>query len=225
MGADNPCRSEIVKATLRGLKRKHGTARHQARALMRDDLFCILDPMGDGVREKRDRALLLLGFAAGMRRSELTALEVGDVEPVRQGLIITIRRSKTDQEAEGRQIGIPHGRTLHCPVSALDSWLDASGIDSGPLFRPINRHGHIGTNPLTGDAVSVLLRERAQSAGLDPQGLSGHSLRSGFATSAAEAGVSTLKIRATTGHRSESGLAPYIRAGELFVGNAAGAVL
>ena len=160
-----------------------------------------------------------------MRRSELTTLQVADLEAVRQGLIVTIRHSKTDQEGEGRKIGVPHGRTRHCPVAAVEAWLSVSGVTTGPVFRPINRHGHIAPDALTGDAVSIILRDRAKAAGIGPDGLSGHSLRSGFATSAAEAGVATLKIRATTGHKSEAGLAPYIRQGELFVGSAAGMLL
>lgn len=224
-GLPNPCRTEIVKATLRGLRRKHGTAQRQAKPLMRDDLLLVLDSLGETLRDQRDRALLLLGFAGGFRRSELVALERGDIETVRQGLIVTIRRSKTDQEAAGRRIGIPHGRTRHCPVAAVEAWLDASAIDTGQMFRPITRHGHLAETALTGDAVSVLLRERLAAAGIDPEGYSGHSLRAGFATSAAQAGVSTLKIRAMTGHASDAMLARYVREGELFTGNAAGVLL
>lgn len=224
-GLQNPCRTEIVKATLRGLRRKHGTAQRQAKPLMRDDLLLVLDSMEETLRDQRDRALLLLGFAGGFRRSELVALERADIETARQGLIVTIKRSKTDQEAAGRRIGIPHGRTRHCPVAAVEVWLSASAIDTGPLFRPITRHGHLAETPLTGDAVSVLLRERLSAAGIDPEGYSGHSLRAGFATSAAQAGVSTLKIRAQTGHASDAMLARYVREGELFTGNAAGVLL
>lgn len=221
----NPCCAEVVKATLRGLRRKHGTAQRQAKPLMRDDLLLVLDSLGETLRDQRDRVLLLLGFAGGFRRSELVALERADIETARQGLIVTIRRSKTDQEGAGRRIGIPHGRTRHCPVAAVEAWLGASAIDTGPLFRPINRHGHVASSPITGDAVSVLLRERLAASGIDPEGYSGHSLRAGFATSAAQAGVSTLKIRQQTGHATDAMLARYVRSGELFTGNAAGTLL
>lgn len=224
-GLINPCRAEITKATLRGLKRKLGTAQRQAKPLLRDDLFLVLDRLGSTLRDRRDRALLLLGFAGGFRRSELVALEHADIETTRQGLIVTIRRSKTDQEGAGRRIGIPHGRTRYCPVAAVEAWLVASAINTGPLFRPMTRHGNMAPKPLTGDAVSVLLRERLQKAGIDPEGYSGHSLRAGFATSAAQAGVSTLKIRQQTGHASDAMLARYVREGELFTGNAAGVLL
>jgi integrase len=225
IAGENPCQSALVKATLQGLRRKHGTAQKQAKALTREDLFAILDTMGDGMKDVRDRALLLLGFAGGFRRSELVGLDVADIEQVRQGIIITLRHSKTDQEGAGRKIGIPHGRTRHCPVAALTGWLTRSGITSGAIFHPINRHGQLQQERLSGDAVSEVIRDRLAAAGTDPEGYSGHSLRAGFATSAAQAGASTIKIRQQTGHSSDAMLSRYIRDGELFVGNAAGVVL
>ncbi len=157
-GLINPCRAEITKATLRGLKRKHGTSQRQAKPLMRDDLFLLLDRLGTTLRDQRDRALLLLGFAGGFRRSELVALEHADIETTRQGLIVTIRRSKTDQEGAGRRIGIPHGRTRYCPVAAVEAWLAASAINTGPLFRPITRHGYVAANPLTPTQLKEAIR-------------------------------------------------------------------
>jgi integrase len=225
IAGENPCQSALVKATLQGLRRKHGIAQKQAKALTREDLFAILDAMGDGMKDARDRALLLLGFAGGFRRSELVGLDVTDIEHVRQGIIITLRHSKTDQEGAGRKIGIPHGRTRHCPVAALTYWLERAGITEGAIFLPINRHGQLQPERLSGDAVSEVIRDRLAAVGIDPEGYSGHSLRAGFATSAAQAGASTLKIRAQTGHASDAMLSRYIRDGELFVGNAAGVVL
>jgi integrase len=225
MVGNNPCQSALVKATLQGLRRKHGTAQKQAKALTREDLFAILDATGDGMKDVRDRALLLLGFAGGFRRSELVGLDVADIETVRQGVIVTLRQSKTDQDRAGRKIGIPHGRTRHCPVAAVMDWLTRSDITEGAIFRPITRHGQLQPERLSGDAVSEVIRERLAAGGTDPEGYSGHCLRAGFATSAAQAGASTLKIRAQTGHASDAMLSRYIRDGELFVGNAAGAVL
>lgn len=225
LGVENPCRSPLVQTTLRGLRRKHGTAQKQAKPLLKEDLFAILDPMCDSMKDARDRALLLLGFAGGFRRSELVGLDVADIEHVRQGVVVTLRHSKTDQEGAGRKIGIPHGRTRHCPVAAVTDWLARSGITEGAIFRPINRHGQLQPERLSGYAVSEVIRERLATAGIDPEGYSGHSLRAGFATSAAQAGASTLKIRAQTGHASDAMLSRYIRDGELFVGNAAGVVL
>lgn len=221
----NPCRSEIVRATLRGIKRTRGIAHREAKPLLREDLFQVLDAMGDGVKDARDRALLLIGFAGGFRRSELVGLDCLDIERVRQGLIVMLRHSKTDQEGVGRKIGIPCGRARHCPVQALDQWLAVSRINEGPIFRPVDRQGRVATERLSGEAVSIVIKERVAAAGMDPAGFSGHSLRAGFATSAAQAGVSTLKIRAQTGHSSDAMLSRYIRDGELFVGNAFGALL
>jgi integrase len=177
------------------------------------------------VKDARDRALLLIGFAGGFRRSELVGLDCADIERVCQGVVITLRRSKTDQEGAGRKIGIPYGRTRHCPVVAFDNWLSMSGIDHGPVFRPVDRHGRIAPGELSGEAVSLILKERVAAAGIDASSFSGHSLRAGFATSATQACVSTLKIRAQTGHASDAMLSRYIRDGELFTDNASGALL
>ena len=225
MGEANPCQSALVKATLRGLRRKQGTAQKQAKPLLKEELFAILGPMSDSMKDVRDRALLLLGFAGGFRRSELVGLDVADIEIVRLGIIITLRHSKTDQDSAGRKIGIPHGRTQHCPVAAVTAWLERSKITQDAVFCPITRYSHLQPFRLSGDAVSEVIRERVAAIGIDPEGYSGHSLRAGFATSAAHAGVSTMKIRAQTGHASDAMLSRYVRDGELFVGNAAGVML
>ena len=224
-GLPNPCRSEIVRATLRGIKRTRGIAQREATPLLREDLFRVLDMMSEGVNDARDRALLLVGFAGGFRRSEIVGLNCEDVERVRQGLVVTLRRSKTDQEGAGRKVGLPYGRTRHCPVLALDRWLAISGIEAGSIFRPVDRHGRVGSERLSGEAVSLIVKQRVAAASVEPGGFSGHSLRAGFATSAVQAGVSTLKIRAQTGHATDAMLARYVRDGELFTDNAAGALL
>lgn len=221
----NPCRSEIVRRAFRGLKRLKGTAQRAAKPLLREELFLTLDAMGSEPRDIRDRALLLLGFAGGLRRSELVGFDYSDLEFVRHGIIITLRRSKTDQESASRKIGIPLGRTRYCPVAAIEAWLALLGIKGGALFRPIDRYGRIRSSRLSGEAVSSIVRERTAAAGIDPDGFSGHSLRAGFATSAAQAGVPTDKIKAQTGHASDAMLARYIREGDLFIRNAAGALL
>jgi integrase len=224
-GADDPCKAEVVKATMRGIRRLIGTAQREAKPVLREDLFAMLERMGDRPKDLRDKALLLLGFAGAFRRSELIGLDVADVEPVRQGIIITLRRSKTDQTGAGRKIGIPFGRTRWCPVQHLTDWLDHAGIESGPIFRGIDRHGRIAHQRLSGEAVSIIVKERAEAAGFDPHAYSGHSLRAGLATSAVIAGVSTLSIRRTTGHASDAMLARYVRVGDIFTDNAAAAVL
>ena len=133
--------------------------------------------MGDRLKDPRDRALLLIGFAGGLRRSELSAINCRDIDPVREGIILTIRRSKTDQEGVGRKIGIPFGRNIHCPVRALEAWIAAAHIEDGPVFRPIDRHGRVSIGRLSGEAVSLIVQERLAAAGFDPTGYSGHSLR------------------------------------------------
>jgi integrase len=221
----NPARSPLVRAALRGIRRERGSAQRQAKPLLRDDLFAVLGAMGGSLKDVRDRALLLIGFAGGFRRSEVVALDCVDIERVRQGIIVTLRRSKVDPDGKGRKIGIPLGRSKWCPVAALESWIEAAGIENGPIFRRVDRHRRVSAERLSGEAVCIVVRERVAAAGYEPSGFSGHSLRSGLATSAAQAGVSTLKIRAQTGHSSDAGLSRYIRDGELFVDNAAGALL
>lgn len=224
-GFPDPTKSEIVQATLRGIKRTLGIAQREAAALQRDDLFSALASIGNRPIDVRDKALLLIGFAGAFRRSELVGLDCADIVHVRQGIVIHLRRSKTDQMGQGRKIAIPHGRTRWCPVQHLTDWLTAAGIDGGPIFRPINRHGHVAPDRLSGEAVSNIVKQRIAVAGFDPDAYSGHSLRAGLATSAAMAGASMWKIRRQTGHASDAMLVRYIRDGDMFTDNAAGAVL
>ncbi|MGD9713456.1 MAG: site-specific integrase, partial [Thermomicrobiales bacterium] len=216
IGADDPCRSEIVQAVMRGVRRSRGVAQRQAQALLRDDLFVVLDRLEYRPKDIRDRALLLLGWATAMRRSELVALDVEDVEFTTKGALITVRRSKTDQEGRGREIAVPLGRTRHCPIAALKEWLVFAEIETGAIFTTVNKHGHLLKSRMSGEAASNVVKARVAYAGYDPAAFSGHSLRAGFVTAAALAGASTYKIRETTGHRSESGLAPYLRTVSLF---------
>ncbi|EBA13085.1 site-specific integrase [Roseobacter sp. CCS2] len=224
-GWDNPCCAEVVRATLRGIKRVKGTAQDQAKPLLREDLFLVLDALGNGIRTKRDRALLLIGWGGGFRSSELTGLQVSDIEDAREGIILHLRRSKTDQTGEGRKVGIPLGRTRHCPVAALTAWLAATNRPVGKIFLPVDRHGNLRGDQLRPDAVSTILRDRLTDAGIVSEGYSGHSLRAGLATSAIKAGVPTYKVRAQTGHASDAMLGRYVRDAGLFEGNAAGAML
>lgn len=224
-GADDPTKAEIVKSTMRGIRRMIGTAQREAKPILKEDLFQMLARIDDDPKGKRDKALLLLGFAGAFRRSELVSLDVADIEHVRQGIVFTLRRSKTDQTGVGRKIGIPYGRTRWCPVTHLSDWLDHAGVETGPIFRSVNRHGHVADQRLSGEAVSIIVKDRAGAAGFNPNTYSGHSLRAGLTTSAVIAGVSTLSIRRTTGHTSDAMLARYVRVGDMFTDNAAAAVL
>jgi integrase len=214
-----------VKAALRGLQRVSGVAQDQAAPLMVEDLWAILDKTGGCIRDQRDRALLLIGFAGGLRRSELVGLDLADLEFVREGLIITLRRSKTDQEGRGRRIGIPHARGRWCPVREVQAWVEAAEIEGGPLFLSLRKGGVITADRLSGEAVSALIKRHVGEIGFDAAKFSGHSLRAGFVTSAARAGIATHLIRAQTGHASDATMNRYIRQGCLFRGNAAGQLL
>jgi integrase len=164
-----------------------------------------------GLQGKRDRALLLVGWAGAFRRSELVALDVGDLS-FSGGVKLTLRRSKTDQEGAGMVKVIPSIEELELdPVRALRAWIEAAGIRSGPVFRRVDRWGRVASGRLTGRAVAIVVKRLAQQAGLDPRGFSGHSLRSGFTTAAASAGVESRDIMAQTGHRSEAVMRGYIQ--------------
>ena len=169
----------------------------------------------DTLRGKRDRALVLLGFAGAFRRSELVALDVEDVEEVELGMRVLIRRSKTDQEGMGSVIAVTRG-TEACPVLALREWKRAAEIESGPLFRPINKASKVFQGRLTSRSVADIIKEMAQRIGLDASTFSGHSLRSGFLTSAAGKGASIFNMMDVSRHKSVDTLRGYVRDAELF---------
>jgi integrase len=189
------------------------------------DLRTMLEGLGSDSVGCRDRALLLLGFAGALRRSELVGLDVTDVAEGADGLTLHLRRSKTDQEGAGRTLGIPFGSNpVTCPVRAWRAWLEVSGITEGAAFRPVDRHGHIGPTRLSAPAVALVLKRHAARAGLDASEVAGHSLRAGLATSAAAVGVPERVIAEQTGHKGTAMLRRYIREGSLFRENAASAV-
>jgi integrase len=172
----------------------------------------------------RDRAVLLLGFAGAFRRSELVALDVADITEAKTGLLIKIRRSKTDQEGEGITIAIAKG-DVACPARALREWLDAAGIETGPIFRAINKGGTVATDRLTGRSVANIVKAYAGRAGFDASTFSGHSLRSGFLTSAAANGASIFKMMDVSRHKSVDTLRGYVRDAELFKDHAGAGLL
>lgn len=224
LGHPNPCRTELVRTTMRGICRVHGRPQRQVQPALREDVLAML-PYMTGTRGIRDRALILVGFAGAFRRSELVGLQYHDIGTVKEGMTVTLRRSKTDQCGEGRKIAIPFARSHACPVKALANWLDHASIRFGPLFRTVKKGGAIGTAALTAQSVAVIVKEYARKAGLNAADYSGHSLRAGLITSAAKAGVSSWKIRQQSGHKSDAMLQRYIRDADIFNGNAAGSVL
>jgi site-specific recombinase XerD len=223
-GFESPCsmKHAAVWETLAGIRREKGTLQNGKAPLMTRDLGRLLSALPPNALGIRDRALLLVGFAGGFRRSELAGLTVEDIEVTEDGLRLLLRRSKTDAEGASRQIGIPFGSNPQtCPVRAYRKWLEASGIAAGPVFRAINRHGRIGAKAITPQVVALVVKRWCDAAGLDPSSFGAHSLRSGLATQSACNGASERAIMRQTGHRSVQTVRRYIRQGELFIDNAA----
>ncbi len=224
-GFESPTRSWAVKQFLQGLRRELGVAPVRKKPVLVADLQEILKHIPDSLLGKRDRALLLVGFTGAFRRSELIGLNVEDLEETRDGMVAHIRRSKTDQEGQGRKVGIPPGsEAATCPIRALSEWSTAAQIGSGALFRSVNRHGKVLSQRLSGEGVAMVVKRYIEKLGHDPARFAAHSLRAGLATSAAAAGKSERAIMNQTGHRSVATLRRYIRDGNLFRENAAGGI-
>src|SRR5712692_8996356 len=222
VGLESPTSAGMVRNTLKGIKRTIGTAAVQKAPTLTDDIRAMVDATDAGLIGCRDRAVILLGFAGAFRRSEIVGLDAEDCEFGKDGLTVTLRRSKTDQEGEGRKIGIPYGSNPEtCPVRVLQAWLEQAGISSGPLFRSLNRHGQLQPGRLSGVDVARIVKKLADRAGLDASQYAGHSLRAGHATTAAIAGASERSIMNQTGHRSVQMVRRYIRDGNLFRENSA----
>lgn len=220
-GHDSPTRDRQVRDHLRGLRRTYPTAETGKEPTLTEDLRAMVATCGSDLLGLRNRALLLLGFAGAFRRSELVALDLVDLNFTRDGCIVTIRRSKTDQEAQGAEVGIPYGsKPDTCPVRALRDWIDAARITEGPLFRSF-KNGRLRANRTQDRTVAEVVKAAAAAAGLDPARLAGHSLRSGLATSAARRGVSERAIMAQGRWKNVNVARRYIRRGTVFSENAA----
>ena len=221
-GYDTPTASAPVRAVMQGIRRVKRVAPTQKTAVVTVDVRAMIGALDlDTLGGLRDRALLLIGFAGALRRSELAGLDVGDVDFVHDGVTITIRRSKGDQEGLGARVGLPYGSDpLTCPVRALRAWLDASGVTEGPLLRAVDRHGRIGTGRMSGQAIAEVVQRAAARVGLDPTRYGGHSLRAGMATAAAQAGAGEAAIQRQGRWRSLV-VRRYVRHGSLYVDNAA----
>lgn len=224
-GYESPTKSSQVKAVWAGIRRVKGTAQQGKAPVTTPEIRAMIEHLPASLLGTRDRALLLLGFAGAFRRSELMSLDVEDVASTNDGAVVTLRRSKTDQEGQGTKKGIPYGSNPDtCPVRSVKAWIDAAGICEGPLFRSINRHGQLQPGRLTDQVVALVVKRAADAAGLDAGHFSGHSLRAGLATAAAMAGASERSIMAQTGHKSVNMVRRYIRDGSLFRENAAACV-
>ncbi|WP_238193576.1 site-specific integrase [Methylobacterium frigidaeris] len=221
----DPTEDEAVRATLKGIRRKVGTAPDQKAAATAEVLAAMLMRTPDTLTGKRDRALLALGFAGAFRRSELVALDVEDLREDPEGLRVRVRRSKVDQEGAGLEKAIPAGRFIR-PVALLRDWLDAAGIIEGPVFRPVSRSGRVRAvanlaNPprLTCQAVADIVKRYATAAGLDASTFGAHSLRAGYITTAAERGADLARIMDQSGHRDTRTVVGYIRRANAFKGH------
>lgn len=204
----DPTVDHDVRLVMAGIRRTLGVAPQKKAPIMRDELMRMVGALPDTLAGRRDRALLLVGYFGAFRRSELVALDANDLR-INGMMQIVIRRSKTDQEAEGQVKTFPRlGDTAICPVAALQAWLDAAKIKSGPVFRRIDRWGH-AHDRMTSQSVALVVKALAKRAGLDYRALSGHSLRSGFVTQAYIDNARTFDIMDQTGHKSEHTLRGY----------------
>lgn len=227
-GFADPAATPTVRKTLAGIARTHGKPKKKAKALPVEELERIVTHLaGVGtLKARRDSALLQIGYFGGYRRSEIVRLEVAHVAWEPEGIVITLPRSKTDQQGEGIIKAIPYGAGPCCPATALRAWLDAAGIGSGPLFRHISKWGEVGAGALHAASVNAILETCAKMVALSyvPQ-LSSHSLRRGMATSAHRAGADFLDIKRQGGWRHDGTVQGYIEEAGRFTENAASALL
>lgn len=228
-GAPLDTKHPAIRETLRGIAQAHTdkTVRRAA-AITTDDIRKMVATCAPDVRGSRDRALVLVGFAAALRRSEIAALVMRDVKRQPSGLTLVIRRSKTDQEGEGEEVAVLRGERVEtCPVRAVERWLELAQIAEGPVFRKVARGGHVQARGLSGDGVRQIVRRVAAAAGLrgaPDEYLSTHGLRAGFVTSAYANDASDEEIMGQTRHRSLTTMRSYVRRAKLGKGNVSGKV-
>ena len=214
-GHTSPAMDSLVKRTMLGIRRTKGTSQRRVKALVKDDIIelVLTAEKQKPMKAARDVALILVGFAGAFRRSELVSIRREDITVFDHGVEIHIRRTKTQQE-KGHTVFIPCAKSSRCPVKALEKWLALSGVEQGPVFRPINRHDQITSGKaLTPQSVALMLKgvtSRARNAEA-AKSVAGHSLRAGYCTEAASVGIATHIIMEQTGHRSSATLAKYIR--------------
>tara|TARA_B100000768_G_C11266111_1_gene371147 strand:+ start:39 stop:995 length:957 start_codon:yes stop_codon:yes gene_type:complete len=208
-----------------GIKRRKGSIQKGKKPISINSLKLMIDVIDqqnkDDIKKLRDRTIILIGFSGGFRRNEIVSLDYDDLDFVPEGLKINIRRSKTDQFGEGSIKALPYfDNSQYCPVLSLKNWLKISQITSGSLFRRFSKGSKLSENRLTDQTVALLIKEYLKLANIDSKNYSGHSLRSGFATSAAESGVEERSIMAMTGHKSTEMVRRYIKEANLFKNNA-----
>jgi len=221
-GHSSPYNTIQVTEVMRGIRRDWGKPPERKAPAVDEEIKKMADATEpETAKGLRDRALLLFGFAGAFRRSELVALSTWNLEERKEGVKVTIEVSKTDQEAKGQTIPIVRqGDSPYCPVQALEDWLTVAGFDRGALFRRMYRSDKVGAARLSAQSVAVIIKDCAHKAGLDSSQYSGHSLRSGFLTSAARNQASIFKMADQSRHRSLDVLRQYVRDEDLFRDNA-----
>ena len=208
-----------------GIKRRKGSVQKGKKPILISHLKQLINVIdeqkSEDIKKLRDRSIILIGFSGGFRRNEIVSLDYDDLDFVEEGLKIQIRKSKTDQFGEGSVKALPYfDNPKYCPVISLKNWINISKIHSGSLFRRFLKGSKLSRNRLTDQTVALLIKEYLTIAGIDSKNYSGHSLRSGFATSAAEAGAEERNIMAMTGHKSPEMVRRYIKEANLFKNNA-----
>ena len=208
-----------------GIKRRKGSIQKSKKPLLISylkELINVIDNKDDEeIKKLRDRTIILIGFSGGFRRNEIVSLDYDDLDFVPEGVKINLKRSKTDQFGEGSLKGLPYfDNSKYCPVLSVQKYLEKSNIRAGALFRRFNKGSILSKNRLTDQTVAILIKKYLQLAGIDSKNYSGHSLRSGFATSAAESGAEERSIMAMTGHKSTEMVRRYIKEANLFKNNA-----
>ena len=215
----------LIIENIMGIKRRKGSSQKGKKPLLINNLKALIKAINrldiNPIIKFRDRTIVLIGFSGGFRRNEIVSLNYDDIEFVSEGLKITLRRSKTDQYGEGSLKGLPYlDNPVYCPVISLQNWLKVSEINSGPLFRRFSKGSKLTEKRLTDQTVALIIKKYLNLAGLDSKNYSGHSLRSGFATSAAESGAEERSIMAMTGHKSTEMVRRYIKEANIFKNNA-----
>ena len=215
----------VIIENLMGIKRKKGSIQIGKKPILINHLKKIINVIDNQKIEKikklRNRTLILIGFGGGFRRTELISIDYEDLDFVEEGLKITLRRSKTDQFGEGLIKGIPHfTNEKYCPVISLKNWINLSKIKTGPIFRRFAKGSILTSNRLTDQSVVLIIKDCLKLAGIENKNFSGHSLRSGFATVAAESGADERSIMAMTGHKTTQMVRRYIREANIFKNNA-----
>src|SRR6056300_176404 len=215
----------LIVENLMGIKRRKGSIQKGKKPLLINNLKKIINVIDDKIKKEikrlRDRSIILIGFSGGFRRNEIVSLDYDDLDFVDEGLKINLKRSKNDQFGEGLLKGLPYSsNSYYCPVVSIKNWLNISKITSGPLFRRFSKGSTLTENRLTDQTVALLIKQYLGLAGIESKNYSGHSLRSGFATSAAEAGAEERTIMTMTGHKSTEMVRRYIKEANLFKNNA-----